>query len=203
VNPPHQAIFRISGQRSQQTAPAETPPMATQCGQQKRQRGRNGLSPSLDSAGNSSSVSFPENVSSSPDTPGGASSSVSDGSIDSDLVRAVIDNLNHLDIEEEDVESEDWELYSVNVFDCETGQDHRLDDVRLTFSKEALLFSSSRLNFKSEQAYRGTGADMLLVEQLGPSFATQSLYAYRGRVRFLYPDRLCYPVAVSATQWCL
>jgi len=187
VNPPHHAIFRISGKKKTSTEEEdEDEDIANLSG-----RANSTADSVISTPSDSSNVNEEEEE---------------DGdSIDSELVRRALDKLDMEEQEEEDLATmeDGQEKYTTTVFDFETGQHHRLEDVRLASTKDSASLSSARLKFTSERCFRGAAADCVLVEQFGPSFADSGLLAFRGRVQFDYADKLCYPVALAATQWCM
>ncbi|XP_023331086.1 uncharacterized protein LOC111703390 [Eurytemora carolleeae] len=94
-------------------------------------------------------------------------------------------------------------LFDMNLFDYETGLNHKIKDAVSVLEEESLRFEHNNLQFQSTSTIRGNRADTVICTNIGPSLVEQGFIVFRGGLKMIYEDQPCYPVPLQSSQWCL
>ena len=113
--------------------------------------------------------------------------------VDSEIVAEAISQLENEETEAQVEPDLDTFYYKVSLTDLETGMNYQLDKVQVSLSECQCQISSEALSFASKFAVRGRQANLVLIEQFGPSFVDQNLCVFEGQAAFTYDETVYCP----------
>eukprot|EP00092_Neocalanus_flemingeri_P068898 GFUD01084307.1.p1 GENE.GFUD01084307.1~~GFUD01084307.1.p1 ORF type:complete len:247 (-),score=74.91 GFUD01084307.1:107-847(-) len=118
-------------------------------------------------------------------------------SLDSELVRAAIENFT-LDEYDCDV------LYDIAIMDYETGVNHSLKSVGCQVSSDTCRLVGDMLSFQADTCNKGAMADMVIHKNIGQALTEQNMIVFQGAFSYTYRDLICFPIPQGGQgQWCL